>query len=96
VRELLDKVQLAAGDIDWVVPQNTNPKAWAILARLIGIDEARVLMPTLGEIGHVISADNIANLLRAEADSRLQAGDRLLLTMTGFGMNWQAMLLEKV
>jgi 3-oxoacyl-[acyl-carrier-protein] synthase-3 len=96
VSELLAKAGLAAGDIAWVLPQNTNPKAWIIMARLLGIDAARVLTPTLPEIGHVISADNMANLLRADAAGRFRPGDVLLLTMTGFGLNWQAILLEKV
>ena len=96
VVELLAKAGLTARDIAWVLPQNTNPKAWTIMARLLGIDPARVLTPTLPEIGHVISADNMANLQRADAEARFRAGDRLLLTMAGFGLNWQAVLLEKV
>jgi 3-oxoacyl-[acyl-carrier-protein] synthase-3 len=96
VVELLAKARLAASDIAWVLPQNTNPKAWTIMARLLGIDPARVLMPTLPEIGHVISADNMANLQRADNEGRFRPGERVLLTMTGFGLNWQAVLLEKV
>jgi 3-oxoacyl-[acyl-carrier-protein] synthase-3 len=95
VIELLAKAKLAASDIAWVLPQNTNPKAWTIMARLLGIDPARVLMPTLPEIGHVISADNMANLQRADAEGRFRPGEHVLLTMTGFGLNWQAVLLEK-
>lgn len=96
VVELLAKAQIAASGIAWVLPQNTNPKAWTIMARLLGIDPARVLTPTLPEIGHVISADNMANLQRADAAGCFRPGDRLLLTMAGFGLNWQAVLLEKV
>ena len=66
---------LRAGDIDWVVPQNTNDKAWQILARLSGVDHERVWFPTLPDVGHVISADNIVNLA-ALADVRPAAPGR--------------------
>ncbi len=96
LRETLAKANLGPGDIDWVVPQNTHVKAWTILARLLGLGEERVFFRTIGEIGHVISADNVANLIRLERDVAVKSGARLLLPMAGFGLNWQAVILEKV
>ena len=96
LKETLAKAGLTPGQIDWVVPQNTHVKAWTILARLLGLPEERVFFRTIGEIGHVISADNVANLIRLERDVALAPGARLLLPMAGFGLNWQAVILEKV
>ena len=94
VVETLERAGLTISDIDWVVPQNTLDKAWQILARVLGIDLDRVFYPTMPDIGHVISADNIVNLEALMASGRLEAGQRLLLTMAGFGLNWQATVLE--
>jgi len=94
--ELLKKTGCSPGDIDWIVPQNTNAKVWQIMSRLLGIDADRVFAPTMREVGHVISADNIVNLVALEASGRLRQGDRVLLTMAGFGLNWQALLLERI
>ncbi|HVK75476.1 MAG TPA: 3-oxoacyl-[acyl-carrier-protein] synthase III C-terminal domain-containing protein [Kofleriaceae bacterium] len=96
LRELMAKAGLGPGQIDWVVPQNTHVKAWTILGRLLGLPEERIFFRTIGEIGHVISADNVANLMRLERDVALAPGARLLLPMAGFGLNWQAVILEKV
>ena len=95
VTELLAKVGLTVEDVDWVVPQNTDPKAWQILSRLLHIDADRVCAPTLADVGHVISGDNILNLAALGQRGVVEAGQRLLLTMAGYGMNWQAVVLEK-
>jgi len=93
VRELLAKAGLRPADVDWVVPQNTDAKAWRIVGRLLGIDEDRIWCPSLPEVGHVISADNIINLAALQGRG-VQPGAHLLLTMAGYGMNWQGLLLE--
>jgi 3-oxoacyl-[acyl-carrier-protein] synthase-3 len=94
VGETLDRSGLTIDDIDWVLPQNTLDRAWLILARVLGVDLERVFYPTMPEVGHVISADNVINLEALVASGRLEPGQRLLLTMAGFGLNWQATILE--
>lgn len=96
VGELVAKAGLAPADLDWVVPQNTNAKAWQILARLLGIPEERVLCPSLPDVAHVISADNMVNMAYLASRGVVQPGDVVLLVMAGYGMNWQGLLLEKV
>lgn len=95
VTELLARAGLAADDIDWVVPQNTDVKAWQILSRLLRIDPAKVCCPSLPDVAHVISGDNIVNLSLLHQSGVVQRGQRLLLTMAGYGMNWQGVLLER-
>jgi 3-oxoacyl-[acyl-carrier-protein] synthase-3 len=95
IRETLVAAGLEMKDIDWVVPQNTNQKAWQILARLLRFDFDRVFFSTLSTVGHLISGDNIINL-RALIDERgIKSGERLLLFMAGYGLNWQCVILQK-
>jgi 3-oxoacyl-[acyl-carrier-protein] synthase III len=94
VTETLAHAGLRMADIDWVVPQNTNDKAWQIMARVLGIDPSRVWAPTLGDIGHMISGDNLVNLDHLVRSGAARPGERVLLTMAGYGMNWQSLLLE--
>ena len=95
VSELLARAGLTVDDVDWVVPQNTDAKAWQILSRLLHIDAERVFCASLPDVAHVISGDNIVNLSYLGDRATVAPGERLLLTMAGYGMNWQGVLLEK-
>ncbi len=94
VQETLDAIGLTVADIDWIVPQNTNAKAWQILSRLLHVPSDHVLAPTLADVGHVISADNVVNLAAVDAEGDIRPGHKILLTMAGYGMNWQCAVLE--
>jgi len=94
VRETVARVSLTPADLDWIVTQNTHEKAWRILARLLGVDHARVWCPSLPDVGHVISADTIVNLSALLASGGVRPGQRIALVMAGFGLNWQCTLLE--
>jgi 3-oxoacyl-[acyl-carrier-protein] synthase-3 len=94
VRETLAKAELTPAGLDWVVTQNTHEKAWAILGRLLGLPESKLWFPSIREIGHVISADVMVNLRMLIDSGRLLPGQRVLLTMAGFGLNWQSLILE--
>lgn len=92
VREILKKADMSASDLTRVVTQNTHEKAWTILSRVAGISPERVAAPSLPDVGHVISADNVVNLTQID----VAPGDKVLLVMAGFGLNWQATILEAV
>ncbi|MBY0358024.1 MAG: hypothetical protein K2W82_08495 [Candidatus Obscuribacterales bacterium] len=94
IQESLAKGGLTMADIDWIVPQNMNVKAWSILCRLLKFDEARVYAPTRSQIGHMISGDNIANLKHLLEQKLLRYGDKVILIMAGYGLNWQSCILE--
>lgn len=96
IHELLAKARLPLDEVAWVVPQNMNVKAWQILSRLLRMDPERVFMEPLPEVGHCISGDNLINLKRLDDSGRLAPGDKVLCVMAGYGLNWQAALLEKV
>ncbi|MFI9724085.1 3-oxoacyl-[acyl-carrier-protein] synthase III C-terminal domain-containing protein [Streptomyces sp. NPDC052396] len=94
LRETLDRAGLTPADLDWVVTQNTNDKAWQILARLLGVDFGKVFFSSMPDVGHVISADNIVNLAELLATGKVRPGQRIALVMAGFGLNWQCLVLE--
>ncbi|HEY2515081.1 MAG TPA: 3-oxoacyl-[acyl-carrier-protein] synthase III C-terminal domain-containing protein, partial [Polyangiaceae bacterium] len=96
IREALARAGLSMNDIAWVVPQNTNVTAWKVLSRILRFDLERVFFQSIGEIGHIISSDNVVNLLALEKAREVPPGAKLLLVMAGFGLNWQAVVLEKV
>ncbi|MEO8218110.1 MAG: 3-oxoacyl-[acyl-carrier-protein] synthase III C-terminal domain-containing protein [Acidobacteriota bacterium] len=95
ITETLARAGMSIGEVAWIIPQNMNRNAWKILSRLIEFDADRVCFDSMPAVGHIISADNIVNLQRLDESGRIQAGDRLLLVMAGFGLNWQAVVLEK-
>jgi 3-oxoacyl-[acyl-carrier-protein] synthase-3 len=96
ITQVLAKAGITASDLAWVVPQNTNPKVWQILSRLLRIDESRIWFPSLAHAAHVISGDNIINLEQLVASGELRRGDKVLLVMAGYGMNWQCTVLERL
>ena len=96
VTELTARAGCTPADLDWVVPQNAHPAAWAVLARLLGIDAERICADSLPDAGHVISADNVVNLAYLERREAIRSGHLVLLAMAGYGMHWQGLLLERV
>jgi len=94
IRETAAKAALDVADIDWIVPQNMNRTALVLLARLLAVDESKLVSDMLPQVGHVIGADNIINLRHLQDSGRMTTGDTILLVMAGFGLNWQAVLLE--
>lgn len=96
IMELLARHHMAIGDLHWIVPQNINRVTWEVLASLLKLDRERVLFPTMPDVGHMISGDNIVNLARLVDDKRFRPGDRILMPVAGYGLNWQAILLEAV
>ena len=95
IQDSLAKAGLDINGLDWIVAQNTNRKAWQILSRLLRFDFERVYFPTIREVGHVISGDNIINLKRLADEKKVKTGERVLLFMAGYGLNWQCVILEK-
>lgn len=96
IHETLRKAGIGIKDLSWIVSQNMNIKAWQILSRLLGFDFDRVAFPTLGEVGHLISGDNFINLKRMDETGTIKSGEKALMVMSGYGLNWQCVLVEKV
>jgi 3-oxoacyl-[acyl-carrier-protein] synthase-3 len=95
IRSVLDKARLRVEDVRWIVPQNTHAGAWKIVAGLLPFDPDRIYFPALPETGHVISADSLINLKALLDADAVRPGERVLLFMAGYGLNWQCVLLER-
>ena len=95
VNETLQRAGMQSADLAWVVTQNASDRVFEVLASLLGLPANRFACPTRSEIGHVISSDCLANLLRMDLEQRFSRGDRILLLMAGYGSNWQSLLLER-
>jgi 3-oxoacyl-[acyl-carrier-protein] synthase-3 len=96
IGETLAKAGLSPAQIDWVVPQNTHGRAGPALVRLCGLGRARLFDPSRREVGHVISGDNLINLQALVESNACRPGQRLLLFMAGYGLTFQAVILEAV
>jgi 3-oxoacyl-[acyl-carrier-protein] synthase III len=96
IQAALAAANLTIDQIDWIVPQNTNLKAWQVLSSLLRTDFKKVSCPTLSEIGHVISGDNIINLHRMLKEGLIKSGQRIMLFMAGYGLNWHCVIVEAV
>jgi len=96
IEETLELAQCELADIRWVVPQNTNRKAWEILSRLLRLEPEKAYFPSIEETGHVISADNIINLAHLAESQELETSDKIVTFMAGFGSHWQCVILEAV
>ncbi len=88
------RLGLSPREIDWVVPQNTNVRVAPILARLLGIDDARVHAPSVAEVGHLIAGDAFVNLDDLLRSGRPRGGELVAVPIAGFGLNWQCALFE--
>jgi len=96
IDETLERAGLRLDDIQWIVPQNLALAAWRIMSSLLKFDLARVLFPTMAEIGHLVSGCNFLNLERCVEERRFKTGDRVLLPVAGYGLNWQCLILERL
>ena len=93
VAELLRKVDLTIGDIDWVCPhQNVKTVSEAWIDR-IGIPRARVV-ETRKEYGNVGPANVLLNLDRGATRGSFRHGDKILLFGQGSGMSVGVSLLQ--
>jgi 3-oxoacyl-[acyl-carrier-protein] synthase-3 len=96
IEETLRRAQLSLADIHWIVPQNLASAAWRIMSSLLKFDSARVLFPTMADVGHLVSGCNFANLSRCLSEGVFKPGERILLPIAGYGLNWQCLILERV
>jgi 3-oxoacyl-[acyl-carrier-protein] synthase III len=96
ILEALKTTGLDIAELNWIIPQNTNTKAWKSLCNTLHFDFNKVYFPSLGQVAHVMGGDTLINLLCLIQEHKVQPGDKILLFMSGYGINWQCVLLERV
>ena len=96
VRDVLARAGKAPRDLARLVPPNFPVAAARILARSLEIPEELASSPTLADAGHVMSCDPLLSLAEIERRGELRSGDLVLLLAAGYGLTWQAALLERM
>lgn len=80
------------GDVDMLVPHQASARAFSVFERM-GFPKERVVR-TLDRFGNCASASVPMALATANAEGRLQRGDRVLLFATAAGVSISGMLFE--
>jgi 3-oxoacyl-[acyl-carrier-protein] synthase-3 len=93
LREVLDDCDIAAADIDWVVPHQANSRILDATARKLGIAEERVVV-TVDQHANTSAASVPLAFDVARRDGRIKSGDLVVLEAMGGGFTWGACLLR--
>ncbi|MGE0339353.1 MAG: beta-ketoacyl-ACP synthase III [Xanthobacteraceae bacterium] len=85
VRDLMERNSLTGADIDWLVPHQANRRIIEATAERMQLPMDRVMM-TIHKYGNTTAATIPLSLW--DYESRLKAGDRLMLAAFGGGFTW--------
>ena len=87
--EVLERAQLTAADVDWVVPHQANSRILAATARKLGLDPSKVVV-TVDEHANTSAASVPLAFDTAVKDGRIKPGDLVVLEAMGGGFTWGA------
>lgn len=93
VQEVLDKNQIAASQIDWLVPHQANLRIITGTAEKLGMGLDKVVL-TVDTHGNTSAASIPLALDTAVRDGRIRPGQLLLLEALGGGLTWAAALVR--
>jgi 3-oxoacyl-[acyl-carrier-protein] synthase-3 len=83
--DLMERNGLVSGDIDWLVPHQANRRIIEATAERMGVPMERVMV-TIQKYGNTTAAT--IPLCLWDYESRLKAGDKLILAAFGGGFTW--------
>jgi 3-oxoacyl-[acyl-carrier-protein] synthase-3 len=89
--EVLDAANMAASDVDWLIPHQANIRIMKSTARKLGLPLERMVV-TVEEHGNTSAASIPLALDLAVRDGRIKAGDNILMEGVGGGFTWGAIL----
>jgi len=93
VGEALEAADLAAEDIDWLIPHQANKRIIDGTGRKLKMDPAKVVV-TVDRHGNTSAASVPLALDEAVRDGRIQRGNLLLLEAMGGGFTWGSSLVR--
>lgn len=93
VQEVLDKNQITASQIDWLVPHQANLRIITGTAEKLGMGLDKVVL-TVDTHGNTSAASIPLALDTAVRDGRIRPGQLLLLEALGGGLTWAAALVR--
>ncbi len=88
--KVMERNQLTADDIDWLVPHQANKRIIDATAKELTLDSAKVLM-NIQKYGNTTSAT--LPLVLADFEHTFKKGDKIILTSFGAGFSWGATYL---
>jgi 3-oxoacyl-[acyl-carrier-protein] synthase III len=93
MKEVLEAADIAASDIDWVVPHQANARILDATARKLGLDPARIVV-TVDRHANTSAASVPLALDTAVRDGRIKQGDLIVLEAMGGGFTWGASIVR--
>ncbi|WP_322105118.1 beta-ketoacyl-ACP synthase III [Paraburkholderia sp. J41] len=91
--EALDKAQLTADQIDWLIPHQANIRIMQGTCRKLGLPAERMVV-TVGEHGNTSAASIPLALDVAVRDGRIKRGHNVLIEGVGGGFTWGASVIR--
>ncbi len=91
--ETLAAADVAANDVDWVVPHQANARIIDATAKKLGLDSAKVVM-TVDQHANTSAASVPLALDVAVRDGRIKSGDIIVLEAMGGGFTWGASVVR--
>jgi len=93
LEEVLEDANVAASQIDWVVPHQANARILDATAKKLGIAPDKVVV-TVQDHANTSAASVPLALDTARRDGRIKAGDLVMLEAMGGGFTWGASLIR--
>jgi 3-oxoacyl-(acyl-carrier-protein) synthase III len=95
-RTILDRNQLTAGELAWIVPHQANANILDQVARALQVPDPRRVVSVLEDLGNTSSASMGIALDTLRRSGGVRADDYLLLPAFGAGFTWGAALCKAV
>lgn len=92
--QALDAAETSPEQLTNYIPSNVSKMLAIRTGRGLGIADERIETSTIPQIAHCFSADNFINLKTAIETGHVIPGDRCLMTSTGLGATFAAMVVE--
>jgi 3-oxoacyl-[acyl-carrier-protein] synthase-3 len=89
--EIMEKNNLTADDVAWLVPHQANMRIIDAVARRMGLDKDKVMV-NIQKYGNTTAAT--IPLCLWEWEPRLKKGDNIILSAFGGGFTWGSIYLK--
>lgn len=92
-KEIMDKNDLTAEDVAWLVPHQANLRIIDSTASRMGLSMDKVMV-NIDKFGNTTAGTLPSCLSEWSSDGRLKKGDKIILSSFGAGFTWGAVLME--
>lgn len=89
-QDLLDKNNLTAEEVDWLIPHQANKRIIDATAQRLGLDDSKVLI-NIEKYGNTTAGT--LPLVLADFENKFKKGDKIIFTSFGAGFTWGATYL---